>query len=146
MDLKIKYKNGSMVVHLEEFLNCRNITKVRKLVKLIHQSVNPDDVGKIRMYIEQQLEKFEPRIKEDDLYIAGYIPKLKFSKRQLEKSICIRSRFKRNSVDWMQYSKLIKECREEIRELKAQIRNRESDRNDCIRNKIFYEKVLETIS
>ena len=42
MDLEIRYENGSMTVHLEEFLNIRSIAKVRKLLKLIRSSFTPE--------------------------------------------------------------------------------------------------------
>lgn len=34
-DITIKYDHGQMLIHLEEFLSCRSISKVRKLIKLI---------------------------------------------------------------------------------------------------------------
>lgn len=146
MDLEIKYRNGSMVIHLEAFLDCRSITKVRKLVKVIQGSYTTDALDKMKEFVERQLEQFEPRMKEDARYIVGYKPKLKFSQEQLNKSVSIRSRFKRNSEGWKQYNEQVKQQREEVRTLKAQIRSRDSDFNSCIRNKAFYEKVLETIS
>lgn len=146
MDIEIKYHNGSMMIHLEAFLGCRSITKVRKLVKVIQGSNTPDALDKMKEFVEQQLEQFEPKMKEDDRYIVGYKPKLKFSQEQLNKSVIIRSRFKRNSEGWQKYNELVKQRREEVRTLKAQIRSRDSDMKNCIRNKAFYEKVLETIS
>ena len=59
MDLQIKYDNGSMTVHLEEFLGCRKITKFRKLVKLIRQSYTPDELNKILNHIEQFNDTYE---------------------------------------------------------------------------------------
>ena len=41
-DITIKYDHGQMLIHLEEFLSCRSILKVRKLIKLINRSDNPD--------------------------------------------------------------------------------------------------------
>lgn len=52
MDLEIKYEHGSMVIHLENFLDCRNISKVKKLVK-IKNSFTPECEDKIREYVEQ---------------------------------------------------------------------------------------------
>lgn len=146
MDIEIKYHNGSMVVHLEQFLDCRSISKVRKLVKLIHNSSTPNALGKMKEFIEQQLEQFEPRMKEDANYIVGYKPKLKFNQEQLDKSIGIRSRFKQNSESWKKYNEQVKQYRQEVSHTKTLLRNRNSDFDKCIRNKAFYEKVLEIIS
>lgn len=50
MDLEIRYENGSMTVHLEEFLSERRIAKVRKLLKVIRSSFTPE--------CEQQMKEF----------------------------------------------------------------------------------------
>ena len=47
-DITIKYDHGQMLIHLEEFLSCRSISKVRKLIKLINRSDNPDIVNQIK--------------------------------------------------------------------------------------------------
>ncbi len=60
MDLEIKYEHGSMVIHLEKFLDCRSISKVKKLVKIIRNSFTPECEDKIREYVEQEIEQFEP--------------------------------------------------------------------------------------
>lgn len=146
MDLEIKYENGSMTVHLEEFLNCRSISKVKKLVKLIHHSVNPDDIGKIRMFVEQEIEQFEPKQKENTRYIIGYTEKVKFCQKQLDNSITNRSKYKRNSDGWKHYNTFVKQFRQEMKELKALLRSRQSDYDKNIRNKEFYRKVLQIIT
>lgn len=50
-DITIKYDHGQMLIHLEEFLSCRSISKVRKLIKLINRSDNPDIVNQIKDHI-----------------------------------------------------------------------------------------------
>lgn len=87
MDLEIKYYNGSMIIHLGAFLDCRSIRKVKKLVKQIIQSNTPDALEDLKEFIKQGIEQFEPQMKQ------------------------------------------IK-----------------SDFDTCVKNKAFYEKVLETIS
>lgn len=41
MDLEIRYENGSMTVHLEEFLNIRSITKVRETAETYQKQFHP---------------------------------------------------------------------------------------------------------
>ena len=71
MDLEIRYENGSMMVHLEEFLNIRSITKVRKLLKLIRSSFNPECEQQIKEFVQEQTEQFEQVQKEHSIYIEG---------------------------------------------------------------------------
>lgn len=66
MDLEIRYENGSMTVHLEEFLNIRSITKVRKLLKLIRSSFTPECEQQIKEFIQEQAEQFEQVQKEQN--------------------------------------------------------------------------------
>lgn len=55
-DITIKYDHGQMLIHLEEFLSCRSISKVRKLIKLINRSDNHDIVNQIKDHIQYRME------------------------------------------------------------------------------------------
>ena len=70
MDLEIKYEHGSMTIHLEEFLNCRSISKVRKLVKIIRSSYTPECEQQIKEFLQEWVEQYELRQKENSLYIT----------------------------------------------------------------------------
>ena len=83
MDLEIRYENGSMTVHLEEFLNIRSITKVRKLLKLIRSSFNPECEQQIKEFVQEQTEQFEQVQKEHSIYIEGYTQKVKYAEQQI---------------------------------------------------------------
>lgn len=146
MDLKIKFDNGSMMVHLDAFLDCRSIGKVKKLLKLIQQSYTPDAVNELKEFVEQELGQFEPRMKEDRNYYIGYESKLKFDEQNLEKCRYNRDRYKRDTNGWKHYNELMTEFRQEIRETKLQMKQKKSDYNTCVKNKAFYKKVLEIIS
>lgn len=87
MDLEIKYEHGSMVIHLEKFLDCRSISKVKKLVKIIRNSFTPECEDKIREYVEQEIEQFEPKQQENQRYIIGYTEKVKFCQKQLDNAL-----------------------------------------------------------
>lgn len=146
MDLYIKYDNGSMAIHLDAFLDYRSISKVKKLVKVIQQSYTPDAFDDLKEFVKQGIKQFEPRMKEDANYYAGYKPKLKFNEQNLEKCLNNRNKYKRGTDGWEHYNKLVKEFRQEIKETKLQMKQRKSDFDTCVKNKAFYEKVLETIS
>lgn len=146
MDLKIKYENGSMIVHLENLLNCHNISKVKKLVKIIRSSFTPECEGIIRGYIEQEIEQFEPMQQENSKYIIGYSEKVKFCQTQLDNCLANRNRYKRNSDGWKHYNHHVKRFRQELKEIKASLRSRQLAYDTNIRNKDFYKKVLEIIA
>lgn len=65
VDLEIKWsdywndRKGSMCVHLKEFLSDRNITKFRKLLKIIRESDTQDEENKIREWCERMFEQAE---------------------------------------------------------------------------------------
>lgn len=86
MDLEIKYENGSMTVHLEEFLNIRSITKVRKLLKLIRSSFTPECEQQIKEFVQEQAEQFEWVQKEHSIYIEGYTQKVKYAEQQIRQT------------------------------------------------------------
>ena len=71
MDLEIRYENGSMTVHLEEFLNIRSIAKVRKLLKLIRSSFTPECEQQIKEFVQDWIEQFEQKQLETERYITG---------------------------------------------------------------------------
>ena len=77
MDLEIRYENGSMTVHLEEFLNIRSIAKVRKLLKLIRSSFTPECEQQIKEFVQDWIEQFEQKQLETERYITGYEQKVK---------------------------------------------------------------------
>ena len=56
-DITIKYDHGQMLIHLEEFLSCRSISKVRKLIKLINRSDNPDIVNQIKDHVQYRMKE-----------------------------------------------------------------------------------------
>lgn len=151
MDLEIKYEHGSMVIHLENFLDCRNISKVKKLVKIIRNSFTPECEDKIREYVEQEIEQFEPKQQENQRYIIGYTEKVKFCQKQLDDALYNRNQYKkstplRKSDGWEHYNAYVKQFRQEMREIKALLRSRQSDFDKNIRNKEFYKKVLQIIT
>lgn len=86
MDLEIRYENGSMTVHLEEFLNIRSITKVRKLLKLIRSSFTPECEQQIKKFVQEQTEQFEQVQKEHSIYIEGYTQKVKYAEQQIRQT------------------------------------------------------------
>lgn len=174
MDLEIRYENGSMTVHLEEFLSCRSITKVRKLLKVIRSSFTPECEQRMKDFIQEQTEQFEQVQKEHSIYIEGYTQKVRYAEQQIRQTKhCIsqiqtgvkNSQFARDShrkntkawkncnADVKKYRERLKEPKEtlkvqndELKELKALLRSRQQSFDRNIRNKEFYKKVMQEIT
>lgn len=174
MDLEIRYENGSMTVHLEEFLNIRSITKVRKLLKLIRSSFNPECEQQIKEFVQEQTEQFEQVQKEHSIYIEGYTQKVRYAEQQIRqtkhiisqiqadvsKLQFIRDSHRKNTKVWKDCNadvkkhrerlkeprKTLKSQNEELKELKSLLRSRQQSFDRNIRNNGFYKKVLENIT
>lgn len=174
MDLEIKYENGSMFVHLEEFLSYRNIAKVKKLLKIIRSSYTPECEQQIKDFVQEWIEQFEPVQKEHKIYIEGYMQKIKYAEQQImqtkhrisqiqadiSKLQFIRDSHRKNTKVWKdcnadvkkQREQLkepritLKEQNEELRNLKTRLWRRQKDFDCNIRNKTFYKKVLENVT
>lgn len=174
MDLEIRYENGSMTVHLEEFLSERRIAKVRKLLKVIRSSFTPECEQQMKEFIQEQTEQFEQVQKEHSIYIEGYTQKIRYAEQQIRQtqhiisqiqtgvknSQLLRDSHRKNTKVWKnrnadvkKYRERLKEPRntlkeqkEELKKLKALLGSRQQSFDRNIRNKDFYKKVLENIT
>lgn len=140
MDLQIKYDNGSMVVHLEEFLGCRNITKFKKLVKLIQQSYTPDEINKILNHIEQFNENYELDQKVTQQKIVGYSEKVRFCERQINSCTVTRDLYKKKSENWVTFNDVLKERREELKQMQQLLRTEKQAFVKRQKDKAFFDK------
>lgn len=140
MDLQIKYENGSMVVHLEEFLGCRKITKFRKLVKLIRQSYTPEELNKILNYIEQFNETYELDQKVTQQKIVGYSDKVRFCEMQISRCTTSRDSYKKQSENWVTFNDNLKEHRDELKQLNQLLRAAKQEYKNRQRDKVFLDE------
>jgi hypothetical protein len=174
MDLEIRYENGSMTVHLEEFLSERRIAKVRKLLKVIRSSFTPECEQQMKEFIQEQTEQFEQVQKEHSIYIEGYTQKVKYAEQQIRQtkhrisqiqtgvknSQLLRDSHRKNTKVWKdrnadvkKYRERLKEPRttlkeqnEELRNLKTRLWKRQKAFDCNVRNKEFYKKVMQEIT
>lgn len=140
MDLQIKYDNGSMTVHLEEFLGCRKITKFRKLVKLIRQSYTPDELNKILNHIEQFNATYELDQKVTEQKIAGYSDKVRFCERQISRCTTSRDSYKKQSENWVTFNDNLKEHKGELKQLNQLLRAAKQEYKNRQKDKAFLEE------
>lgn len=174
MVLEISYRNGSMKVDIERFLNTRSIVKVKKLLKVIRSSYTPECEQQIKEFVQSWIEQFEQVQKEHSIYIEGYTQKIKVAEQQVRqtkyrmspiqadvaKLQFIRDSHRKNTIVWKECNDDVKAVRkhlkepredlkaqnEELKNLKISLRQRQSALNRNNRNKDFYKKVLENIT
>lgn len=144
-DLIIKYDHGQMLIHLEEFLSCRKIAKVRKLLKLIERSETPELTEQIQSHIEQKLKGLDDIGKISANLYMKYKEKTKQVEQEVNQCVYWRSQHKKNSTGWVHYNDQVKENRERLREVKTSMRNSKKDFDDTVRDKKFFEKLLSEV-
>ena len=146
-DIVIKYNNSSqMIVHLEEFLGQRSISKFRKLVKLIYSSYTPELLDDLKSYILNQLEQFEIQKQEYENMVIRYESKIPLAGKNVNDSVFKRDVFKRGTKRYKLFSEGVKESKQELKHLYLCVGNYKQKINNCIRNKDFYSKCIEIIS
>ena len=147
MDMVIKYGNScQMIVHLEEFLGQRSISKFRKLVKLIYSSYTPELLDDLKSYILNQFEQFEQQKQEYENTLIRYESKMPSAKQNVNDSVFKRDAFNCGTEGYKLFSEGVKESRQELTHLYLCVENYKQKINNCIRNKDFYSKCIEIIS
>lgn len=152
-DLIIKYDHGQMLIHLEEFLSCRKIAKVRKLLKLIRQSYTPECEEQIKEYLQCVVDK--DKFHNNRMALAGKITNIESNiyilEKRLKAATLNRNMFKKSTPihkneEWEKWNEQVKDCRESLRESKKLLTevNREYKQN--IKNMTFYKKVIQEFS
>lgn len=144
-DLTIRYDNGQMIIHLEEFLACRNISKVRKLLKIIIRSEAPELTEQIQSHIEHKVKGLDDVGKISANIYVKYKEKVKQVEREVNQCVYWRSQYKKNSAGWVHYNDRVKESRERLREVKTSMRNSKKDFDNTVRDKKFFEKLLSEV-
>lgn len=144
-DLTIRYDNGQMIIHLEEFLACRNISKVRKLLKIIARSDTPEMTEQIQSHIEHRIKGLDDVGKIAANQYVKFVETVKQVEQEVNRLVQLRSRYKKKSDGWTHYNDRVKESRERLREVKASMRNSKKEFDDTIRDKKFFEKLLSEV-
>lgn len=145
MDLEIKYNNGTMTVHLEEFLKCRKINKFKKLVRLIQQSYTPDELNKILNHIEQFNDTYEFDQNVTKQKIAGYSGKVKFCEMQIARCTSARNSYRKQSENWVTFNDNLKEHQKELKEMKSFLRKAQKEYTDRQKDKVFLNDCLNVL-
>ena len=103
-DLTIRYDNGQMIIHLEEFLACRNISKVRKLLKIIARSDTPEMTEQIQSHIEHRIKWLDDVGKISANQYVKFVETVKQVEQEVNRLVQLRSRYKKKSDEWTHYN------------------------------------------
>ena len=144
-DLIIKYDHGQMLIHLEEFLSCRKIAKVRKLLKLIERSETPELTEQIKSHIEKKLKGLEDIAKTWATIHVRCKEEVKQTEQELNRWVQLRSGYKKGSDGYKHYNENVKKSREELKRAKEKMRNSKKEFDDTMRDRIFFEKLLSEV-
>ncbi len=160
-ELKItwNYGRGNMQVDVDAFLSMRNVTKVRKLLKIIRESDMPEQEKVLKDHIEQFLseaavakEACANKAVDWGTKAAEEKSQLEEIQSELERVTAYRGGYKRNSLHWKHYNELVKETKNRVKAQKEKIRFAENWKCDYTkqfkavqRNEVFYKKLLSEI-
>lgn len=150
-DITIKY--GQMLIHLDNFLSDGKIAKVRKLLKLIRQSYTPECEEQIKEYLQCVIDK--DKFHNNQMALAGKITNIESNiyilEKRLKAATLNRNAFKKSTPihkneDWEKWNEQVNDCKESLKESKKLLTavNREYKQN--VKNRTFYQKVMQEFS
>lgn len=144
-DITIKYDHGQMLIHLEEFLSCRNISKVRKLIKLINQSDDPDIVNQIKDHVQYRMKGLDDIAMIAENRIDRNKAEVKDAEMNVQHWLYLRSQHKKGSNGYKHYMTNVKESRDILKEKKGRFEISRKEYKDSIRDKEFFSKLLSEV-
>lgn len=143
-DITIKYDHGQMLIHLDRFLSDGKITKVRKLLKLIRQSYTPECgvTDKDKFHNSQVALAGKITNIESNIYILeNRLKAATFNRNMLKKSTPIHK-----NEEWEKWNEQVKDCRKSLRESKILLTVVNQEYKQNIKNRVFYQKVMQEFS
>jgi len=144
-DLRIRYDNGEMVIHLEEFLSCRSIAKVKKLLVIIQRSYNPEAADQLQQYIRNKVEELDALTKA----LPNRYVRLKEEVRNIQNDVDVwksqRDRNTKNSSPYIYSHDRLKISREKLRDAKKLLNTVKCEFDNHVKNKAFLNKLLSEI-
>jgi len=148
--LTIYYNTGSgkgkIEIIIQWFLDGQPITKIKKLLKVIRTSQNPEAELVIADYCRQWLSKYET---EQKMLANKYVDSKEKAKK-IESDIVydqrIMGRCSKNTELYKKYAELLKSKKEELAIANTAVRSSLSEFNRNQKSKSKYEKILAFIN
>lgn len=153
------YGRGDMRIDADAFLSMRNVTKIRKMLKIIRTSDTPEQEKVFKDHIEQFLsatvgakKAYANKAVEWGTRTVEEQQKLEQIQSELEKVIAHRNAQTRNSSPWKYWNEQVKEVKRRVKQQKEKVRFAESQKRDYMnnfrtiqRNEAFCKKLLSEV-
>lgn len=140
-----KGRKGEMCIHLKEFLSMRNITKFKKLLKIIRESDTPEEEQKIDEWCEQFLEQIEPFKKQVVLRKYRKLEEIRLYESMVEQLTYQRDRYRKNTPPYKEFANKLRTEKQNLSAAKAAYRQAVQDEKNADLDKKFIKKCLETM-
>lgn len=140
-----KGRKGEMCIHLKEFLSMRNITKFKKLLKIIRDSDTPDEEQKIVEWCEQFIEQVEPFKKQAVLKKYEKQGEIRFHESRVELMTYQRDKYRKNTPLYKEFAQKVRTEKQNLSAAKAAYRQAVQDEKNAEADKKFIMKCLETM-
>lgn len=144
-EIKIEYDRGTMVIHLEEFLSCRSISKVKKLLKIIQQSHTPEAADQMQQFIEDKVGDLDVLMRVSARRYELLQEKVQGLKYAIEAQKSQRDRNTKDSPFYKYYNDILKVSRENLRDAKKLLNIAKREFDNHAKDKAFLEKLLTGI-
>ena len=146
MELNIEYENGKMCVNIENFLDMHSIGKFKKLLKVIDTSYTPEAHDVLKAYIMDYLGTVDDRLRSHANKAVDARTHYKEQLPELERLIYKRGTYRRNTPQYKECTKKIKDKRAYLKNLKTVWKSQERYFDEALKNKAFYEKCLKLLN
>lgn len=147
LDFKGKWDNYHMTIDLTKFMQDRGVTRMKKLIKYIRESETPEELEKIKAWMDDFLETYEDKQKEKSKEMSAYVIKVKYCEKELNKEVKIREGTRHfiafGQVDpaYAEINERIMDRRGELRGLKRDIKDIKKEFNDYEKLKDYVKKI-----
>lgn len=145
--------HGHMRVFLKPFMlgDNRNITRMKKLIKYIRESNEPDQIDKIREFIEEFNSDYESSVQQSLMLIRSLEGKICKAKINLQRYRADRDRvkkflkFKELNPDWEKLNDRVNVGKDDLKELENLRRSEIKTNDKRMKDKVFLDQVLELL-
>ncbi len=144
LTVQITYKRGrgQMTVNVPEFLRMRQISRYRKLMRLVRQSDTPDAADGIVQYIRQELADMDARMKEAASGTVRTRTQAKEMQPEIDRLVALRDKYKRGTDQYKECSQWVKDARQIHRDLGKLSRSYEAEFKALQKGRKFYQKAI----
>lgn len=145
LTVQITYKRGrgQMTVNVPEFLRMRQISRYRKLMRLVRQSDTPGEAERITAYIRETLDSIVSRMEEAATGAVRARTRVKETEVDIDRLAALRDKHKKGTERYKECSQRVKDARRIRRDLSSLARSYEADFKALRKDREFYQKIIK---